>query len=227
MLGLRPADDDDIDFLALLGEVNRRRFLERSTQDVYPAGALVFHPGSPPKTFLIDRGLVRAYTTVPDGRQATVGFRHSKELVGGTMAVSHQPRLLAQVVVESTLTTLDMENVRHLLSTEIEVLAAVATQLAARLRNGARLIAVRTLGNIRERLAYDLLDRATQSQLVVGRLDVSATHAELADSIGSSREVVSRALSALHAVGIVDTAPGVVRVTDPMRLAGIVRDFEF
>ena len=225
VLAFSPAEDD-VDFLSLLSGVNRRRFLEGSKQRGYPAGALVFHPGSAPKAFLIDQGLVRAYTTVPDGRQATVGFRHSKELVGGTMAVSQPPRLLAQVVVESTLTTLDMENVRHLVSTEIEVLAAVTTQLAARLRQGARLVAIRTLGNIRERLAYDLLERATRSQLVVGRLDVSATHAELAQSIGSSREVVSRALSGLRAVGIVETAPGLVRVVDPVRLSGIVRAFD-
>jgi len=218
---------DDIDFLSLLSADNRRRFLEGSTQGVYPAGAHVFHPDSPPKTFLIDRGLVRAYTTVPDGRQATVGFRHAKELVGGTMAVSHAPNLLAQVVVESSLTTLDMANVRHLVSTEIEILAAVATQLASRLRHSTRLIAIRTLGNIRERLAYDLLERAMRSQLSVGRLDVSATQYELAQSIGSSREVVSRALSGLRAIEIVDTAPGMVRVIDPIRLAGIVRAFEF
>lgn len=218
---------DEVDFLSLLSDVNRRRFLERSIRGVYPAGAHVFHPGSPPKTFLIDRGMVRAYTTVPDGRQATVGFRHAKELVGGTMAVSHAPRLLAQVVVESTLTTLDMENVRRLVSTEIEVLAALATQLSARLRYGTRLIAIRTLGNIRERLAYDLLERATRSQLVVGRLEVRATHSELADSIGSSREVVGRALSTLRAEGIVESAPGLVRVSDPIRLAGIVREFDF
>jgi len=218
---------DDIDFLSLLSAANRRRFLEGSTQSVYPAGAHVFHPDSPPKTFLIDRGLVRAYTTVPDGRQATVGFRHAKELVGGTMAVSHAPNLLAQVVVDSSLTTLDMANVRHLVSTEIEILAAVATQLASRLRHSTRLIAIRTLGNIRERLAYDLLERAMRSQLSVGRLDVSATQYELAQSIGSSREVVSRALSGLRAIEIVDTAPGMVRVIDPIRLAGIVRAFEF
>jgi CRP-like cAMP-binding protein len=134
---------------------------------------------------------------------------------------------MAQVVVETTLTTLDMENIRNLVSTEIEVLAALATQLSARLRNGTRLIAIRTLGNIRERLAYDLLERATRSQLVVGRLDVSATHTELADSIGTSREVVGRALSALRFEGIVETMPGLVRVRDPIRLASIVRDFDF
>ena len=109
--------------------------------------------------------------------------------------------------------------------TEIEVTIAVATHLAARVRNAFQLIAVRSLGNIRERLAYDLLDRACRSQLMVGRLEVRATHSDLADSIGSSREVVSRALRDLRVAKILETAPGIIRVVDPMHLAAIVRAF--
>jgi CRP-like cAMP-binding protein len=97
--------------------------------------------------------------------------------------------------------------------------------MAARIRSAFQLIAVRSLGSIRERLAYDLLDRACRTQLVVGRLEVRATHADLADSIGSSREVVSRALRDLRAAKIVETTPGMVRVIDPLHLAAIVRAF--
>ena len=71
-----------------------------------------------------------------------------------------------------------------------------------------------------------LLDRACRSQLARGRLEVTATHADLADSIGSSREVVSRTLKELRAAGIVETAPGMVRVIEPVRLSAIVRGFE-
>jgi CRP-like cAMP-binding protein len=121
--------------------------------------------------------------------------------------------------------SLDVDTVRNLAMTEIEVTIAIATHLAARVRSDFQLICVRSLGSIRERLAYDLLDRACRSQLVVGRLEVRATHADLADSIGSSREVVSRALRDLRAAGIVESAPGMVRVIDPMHLATIVRAF--
>jgi CRP-like cAMP-binding protein len=60
---------------------------------------------------------------------------------------------------------------------------------------------------------------------VVGRLEVRATQADLADSIGSSREVMSRALRDLREEGIVETAPGVIRVVNPADLAAIVRAF--
>jgi CRP/FNR family transcriptional regulator, cyclic AMP receptor protein len=215
---------EDVDFLSLLSDVNRRRLLEGSARIVYPAGAIAFHPEAPPLMALLDRGMVRAYCAIPDGRQATVSFIHARELIGGTVLVS-RPVWFVQAVIDSTLTMLDLPTVRNLWSKEAEVIAAIATQLTQRVRNAYRLIAVRSLGNIRERLAYDLLDRACRGQLASGRLEARVTHADLAASIGSSREVVSRALGGLRAEGIVETAPAVVRVIQPMRLAAIVRAF--
>jgi DNA-binding IscR family transcriptional regulator len=52
-----------------------------------------------------------------------------------------------------------------------------------------------------------------------------ATHADLAASIGSSREVVSRTLNSLRTERIIETAPGLIRVLDPIRLEAIVRAF--
>ena len=88
-----------------------------------------------------------------------------------------------------------------------------------------RLVAVRSLGSIRERVAYDLLERACQSQLVVGRLGIAAKHADLADSVGTSREGVSRSLRDLRDAGIVEPSPGMVTLLDPVRLSGIVRGY--
>jgi CRP/FNR family transcriptional regulator, cyclic AMP receptor protein len=216
---------EEVDFMSLLSEANQRRLLEGSTRDVYKPGSVIFHPASQGRAYLLDRGLARGYTTVPDGRQATITFFHSRELIGGTSIVSHPPAIFVQVVVKSTMTSLQLEKVRKLAASENEVLAAVATHLSARVRSAYRLIAVRTLGDIKQRLAYDLLDRACRAQLVEGQLEARVTHAELADSIGSAREVVGRALAAMRKAGLVETAPGLVRVIDPLRLAGIVRTF--
>jgi CRP/FNR family cyclic AMP-dependent transcriptional regulator len=214
-----------IDFLSLLGPVNRRRLLEGSTQVVYPAGSVPIQPDGPPVAFLLESGLARAYWDVPDGRQATIAFLHPNELVGATIVIGNLPWTFVQVITKSTITTLDVDRVRDLAATEIEVSGAITTHLAMRVRQAYRLIAIRSLGSIRERVAYDLLDRASRSQLDVGRLEVQATQADIADSVGSSREVMSRALRDLRGAGIVETAPGVVRVLSPERLAGIVRAF--
>jgi len=214
-----------VDFLSLLSVANRRRLLQGSTRVVHPAGTIALRPRGPSMTYLVDSGLARAFWNLPDGRQTTIAIVRSKELVGATSALNWPPWIFMQVITESTMTTLDPLALRNLASTEMEVAAAISLHLAMGLRDAYRLIAVRTLGNIRERMAYDLLDRAAQSQLVVGRLEVMATQEDLADSIGSSREVMSRALRDLRAEGILETAPRVIRVLDPGRLAAIVRAF--
>ncbi|OLC12987.1 MAG: Crp/Fnr family transcriptional regulator [Chloroflexi bacterium] len=217
--------DENVDFMSLMSEANRRRVLGKSTPVVYPAGTLLFREGDPARVILIESGLVRVFRTVPDGRQATVAFLRTREILGASLIVSDPPWVCAQIVIDSTITDLDVKTLRNVASTHIQVMTAVATQLAALVRNAHRLVALRSLGNITQRLAYDLLERACQSQLEMGRLDAMVTQEGLAASIGSSREVVSRAMKGLRAAGIIKTTPGVVRVVDPVRLSDTVRAF--
>jgi CRP-like cAMP-binding protein len=84
---LAGADVDYVEFLSLLSDVNRRRLLARSTRNVYPAGTIAFRPDDPPRAFVVERGLVRVYWSVPDGRQATVAFSRTHELLGGTTII--------------------------------------------------------------------------------------------------------------------------------------------
>src|SRR5260370_10210592 len=107
----------------------------------------------------------------------------------------------AQTGIKATGTDREVETVRSVATREIQVMTAVATQLATLVRNAHRLVALRSLGNIRQRLAYDLLERACQSQLAMGRLDAMVNHADLAASIGSSRRGVRRARHGLRPGG--------------------------
>src|SRR5579864_2669259 len=157
--------------MSLLSVANQRRLLDRSTRDAYAPGTVIYHPAIRDRVYLLDSGLARGYSTVPDGRQATIAFFHAGELIGPTAIVSRPPAILVQVVVRSTVTTLQLDVVRKLAATENEVLTAVATQMAARLRAATKVIAVRTLGDVRQRLAFDLLDRASRAQLQAGMLE--------------------------------------------------------
>ncbi len=211
------------DFLSFLGPTNRARFLAGSTRSTFPAGTIVTSAESEPIAFLLECGLARAYWSLADGRQTTIAILRSRELVGATTLTGLSPTSFVQLLTESTLISLNLEAVRELAATELEVASAMSKVLAMRLLDAIQMVAVCSLGNIRQRVAYDLLNRASESEFFIGRLDVRATHEELADSVGSSREVMSRALRGLRMEGIVETAPGIVRVLDPTRLAAIVR----
>jgi CRP/FNR family cyclic AMP-dependent transcriptional regulator len=225
-----PAFAGGVDLLSLLSSAKQRQVLQGSKRVDHRAGTVAFEPGVP-RAILLAKGLARVYMSVHDGREATVAFIHPGNLVGarnvlhGT-SIDKDPALTSvQAIVDSTFTVLDLQNLRKLTAADIEVVGAIATHLAERVHYDLRLVAVRTLGTVTERLAFDLLDRACENQLAGGRLEATATHEDLAYSIGSSREVVGRSLKELRAAGIIETAPGKTRINDPVRLAAVVRKF--
>ena len=226
-----PAFAGGVDLLSLLSSAKQRRVLEGSKRVEYPAGAVAFHAGPPARAFLVEDGLARSYISLRDGREATVAFFQPGNLVGARnlvrgMSISEDPPLTSvQAAIDSTFRVLDLDSVREIAATDIDVISAIATHLATRVHYDLRLVAVRSFGTIVERLAFDLLDRASRSRLVDGRLEARATHADLAYSIGSSREVVGRTMKGLRSAGIVESAPGLTRVLDPVRMAAIVRAF--
>lgn len=80
-----------IDFLSLLSPANRRRLLMGSTRAVHPAGSLAYQPHHPPMAFLIESGVGRAYWSLPDGRQATIGILRPNELSGASAINGYAP----------------------------------------------------------------------------------------------------------------------------------------
>ena len=226
-----PAFAGGVDLLSLLSPAKQQRVLEGSSRADYRAGVVAFRPGPPARAFLLEKGLARVFMSARDGREATVAFIHPGNLVGARnlirgISVDEEPPLTGvQTVLESTFTLLDIEVVCRLAATDIDVMTAIATHLAERVHYDLLVVAVRTLGTVSERLAFDLLDRANRAQSADGRLEAKATHEDLAYSIGSSREVVGRSLKELRAAGIVETTPGKTRIVHPERLAAMIRPF--
>ena len=131
---------EDVDFLALLSAANRNRVLQHSERAVHPAGSVPFRAREGGRALVLESGLVRTFWTVPDGREATIAFIYPGNLLGGRNLVPGSPTMLGpslvsvQVVVDSTLIVLDLDTVRELAANEIEVVTAIATMLAARVR---------------------------------------------------------------------------------------------
>ncbi len=213
------------DFLSLLPRTARARLAATSKQVDFRAGEIIFRPGDSERVLIVTRGIVRIYFQDTDGRQATLLFGHAGAILGIIDVLGEIPQVFGQAIVRTSAVEIDHRVFRDLVETDVETANVVARALAVRLRRAMELVGLRTIGSIRERLAYDLLDRASREQLSSGRLIVEASQAELADSIGTSREVAARALAVLRSEGVITTGRGVVRIESPTRLAKIVRDF--
>ena len=224
MSGSDPSLDDCIDFLSLLSEPKRREVLAGSRRVRYQAGTDVYVPQQPDFAVVVQQGLFRIYVGGAGGRQATAYYIHPGQLMGKGLV-----RLLASsthihAVTDGVATSLDVELLQSLVQVDVEVCGAMLTYYHSLLVHSTRVIAVRSLGDVTERLAFDLLDRACDSQLKSGRLMVRASQQQLADSIGSVREAVARSLRGLRDDRIVATGPNLVRVLDVERLEEIANE---
>ena len=212
-----------VDFLDLLDDDQRARVLRGSRRITQPAGVVLQYPTGVLTADIIESGLVRAFQVAEDGRQATIGYLYSHEYLGTLPAVTPRPFVYVQHITRATLIRLDADNIRHLFEADIGFARALAIHAASILSIVARVVTVRTLGTIRQRIAFDLLQRLTDDQLRSGNLEFAVTQQELADAIGSAREVVSGHIGDLRRAGILSTGRRRVRIEDPERLAATLR----
>ena len=99
---------------------------------------------------------------------------------------------------------------------------ALLEGLARRVRVLASRLESLTAGTVRSRLADYLLDRLASAPS--DTIDLGGTQEELAEELGTVREVVARELAGLRREGILEaTGRGSFRVADPDRLDSIAR----
>jgi CRP-like cAMP-binding protein len=211
-----------VDFLSLLPEPKREQLLAGAHRIRYPAASLAYVPDQPDYAAVLLRGLIRIYVATSGGRQATVHYVHADELLAWGLGDRSGIKVHVQAVSEAEVTILDIDRLRRLALADPDIAWALFRYMVGLEANSTRIIAVRTLGTLVERLAFDLLDRACTTQTESGQLVLHATQQQLADSIASAREVVARALRNLRDDGIIATSPGFVRVLDVRRLENIV-----
>jgi CRP-like cAMP-binding protein len=208
-------------FLDCMPPKSREQILVNSTKIRYAAGTIAFQPGDPDRADVLDTGFARIYLSSAEGRQTTVRYVHPGELMGGLLVMGAAFDGSVQIVVDSTVTHLDLLAVRRRLVADAALGTAVAADLALRYSHAVRTIGLHAFGSVMQRVAFDLLERASRSQLSTGLLEAEVSQQEIADGIGSARQVVTRGLAELRSRGLVATAHRHVRILDPVRLEAV------
>ena len=186
----------------------------------YPAGSTVYRGGSAPRAALVVHGLIRVYMTSPEGRQVTVRYARDSDVLGIALIVGGPLNVSVQALAQSSLFSVNsrtlMEAARH----DARVAWAVAEELNRRLDETLQQIAINAFGSVKQRVAAHLLDIASAQQRPQARLVARVSQQELADAVGSVREVVARVLRDLRLAGLVATSPDSVLILDAARLNG-------
>jgi CRP/FNR family transcriptional regulator len=208
-------------FLERMPATSRESILVNSTRISYRSGTIAFQPGDPDFAAILVTGFARLYLMSSEGRQTTIRYVHTGELMGSLFIMRVTFEGFAQMVTNSSVINLNLVTVRRQLEVDPAVGEALAMDLALRLGHTVRTLAVQTFGTVIQRVALDLLDRACGVQMSNGLLQCKVSHQDLADGIGSVRQVVTRALADLRKRGLLETTQGYVTITNPMALERI------
>ena len=140
----------------------------------------------------------------------------------GVGTPSGSPRLLdesavsVQAVTDCAVMQLDHEQVLRLARTYPALALAIASEVTAVLLDTQREIVFREQGSVRQRIARQLLTFAGEFD-PEEPLVVPMSHEDLAESVGSAREVVTRHLDRFQAEGIVALDRAQITLVDPIR----------
>jgi CRP/FNR family transcriptional regulator len=185
-----------------------------------PAGSTLYYEADEPRCGLVIAGLIRMYMTAPDGRQITVRYARTGDLVGVAAIVGGPAPVNAQTLTDTALLMLNARTLQLSGQTEPMVGWLLAQEATRRLYAVLEVLAGNTFGSLRQRLARHLLDLAASNQHGRG-LIAQVTQQELADAIGSVRPVVARIIRDLRTEGLISTSSDGIVVLKPDELHAI------
>lgn len=229
--GLRSGDDfDDLASAALavslldsLPPAAMSRLALDAVRAEIPAGRLLYRAGEQPRPALVVSGMVRLFLTTAEGREINLCYARVGELVGVAGIIDAPSQVSAQAVTDTRLWRFGLSSMREVAAAHPQLALALVRQLLDRLYRVVVEVRGTTFGTVRSRVARHLLDLAAEQQAEhadggqhVGQLVAPVTQQQLADAVGSVRQVVGRVLAELHADGLVQ----------PIRHGVIVLDAE-
>lgn len=194
------------------------RLLDGLTLVRVSAGGVFYRPGEPVGVHVVAEGLVRVSMTSEEGRQVTVRYARRGDVLGVPVTVAGSAPVTAQAVTDAVVVSTRPGVLPKLAQRDARVGVWMAEELAARVDGLLHELAMNTFWPVRRRLARHLLDLAVDAQQDEELL-VRASHQDLADHIGSVREVVARTLAGLRAEGLLKTDGDGIHLLDPHALA--------
>ena len=208
-------------FLAILPDTARRALLITSALLEVRARTVIFGSTDRARAGFVLDGLARTYLSDHSGRQLTVRYVRAGDIVGNVSGVdAERVPLSVAAVTDCVLIEIEVGTLLHLVNTDPRVGAALVNEITNRLQDSYAALGANSLGTMRERVAWHLLDQVLPAP-GGGRLIVDLTQQQLADSVGSVREVVARVLRDLRDAGLVTTTNHRIEIVDPVNLAAI------
>ncbi len=197
-----------VPFLAALSGEDLRWLAKRVQRRKFGRSDIVFVKDDPGESmFIVEDGAVRIYVPGTQGADLTLAVMQPGEFFGDLSLLDGRPRSAsAEAARNTTLLTLEREDLTELVLSRPQAALAILTVIAARLRETDQMASDLAFLDVSGRLARRLLDLASTN----GKdhedgvlINATITQEELANMIGVTRESVNRNLGMFRRLGLI------------------------
>lgn len=194
-------------FLAQLNAQDYADLVALAKVQHYSRGDFVFHAGAPGNNvFFLRSGKVKICQSSPLGRDVILWFCFPGEIFGlAEVARGGGRAVSAQACEQSEMFAVSHEQFRSFLAGHPEAALLSMQVLSSRLRILGEMFVNLVADDVNTRIAKLILRLSARYGTRVGKeifLNIPLTHQEIADMIGTSRQTVTSALSALKRQGV-------------------------
>jgi len=212
-------DWTQIPYFANLSDEAIARIQQQAHHHEYQAGAMIFYEDEACAGFhIVEKGLVRIYRISNEGRLHTLSLLRPVSTFNEVAAVDGRANPYnATAVTQTTVLSLSHECVMTLLATERNLLNNYVQSLAHVNRDYIERLEDMTFRSIPSRLAKLFLHETTYAEHIA-EAPTRLTQEEIASILGTTREVVGRALRGLLNAGLLRKEGRKVYIADRMGL---------
>jgi CRP/FNR family transcriptional regulator, cyclic AMP receptor protein len=186
--------------IASLGRLTSRRRFPKDT-------VVFFENEEGDSFFMILEGRIKVTILGDDGREVILSMLGAGDFFGEMALLDNEPRSATAIAVEETeLLSLHRTDFQTVLTDNRSINVALIKVLTARLRRANHQISTLALLDVYGRVARVIVDMAREEgrRLRDGRIAFRrATHQEIANRIGTTRETVTRMLKDLERQGLI------------------------
>ncbi len=204
-----------------LDRATREAFSSRATAQDAPAGFAVFETGQDCENFLwLISGRVRVVAQSENGREILLYRVEPGELcilTTGCLLGQDPYPARGEVEVGAHAVFLPATDFEELILQSSPLRRLVFQALSSRMQALMALVEAVAFQKIDRRLARALLNRAR----IAGRSGIPCTHQELADEVGTAREIVTRILAGFESTSAVQLSRRKVTIADEVQLRSI------
>ena len=192
-------------------EQSMQRFLEHCHRKMYPTKTVIVNAGDlSEELFYIVKGSVSVIMEDDDGHEIVLAYLNDGDFFGeiGMFDEKHERSALVRTRAECEIAQISYDRLK-LVAVELpDILYAMMSQLALRLRNTSRKVGDLACMDVSGRVARALLDLCKQPDAMThpDGMQIRITRQELGRIAGCSREMVGRVLKNLEEERLVSVA---------------------